>query len=68
MAEHLDNLQFAARRVGADPLLAIRADLEVGWAYRLIELFGTMRRLDFAPGCRDARSSSAKASRKRASQ
>lgn len=51
MAEHLDNLQFAARRVGADPLLALRADLEVGWAYRLIELFGTMRRLDFQPGC-----------------
>lgn len=51
MAEHLDNLQFAARRVGADPLLALRADLEVGWAYRLIELFGTMRRLDFGPEC-----------------
>lgn len=51
MSEHLDNLQFAARRVGADPMLALRADLEVGWAYRLIELFGTMRRLDFGPEC-----------------
>lgn len=51
MADHLDNLQFAARRVGADPLLALRADLEVGWAYRLIELFGTLRRLDFKSGC-----------------
>lgn len=36
IADHLDNLQFAARRVGADPLLALRADLEVGWAYRLV--------------------------------
>src|SRR5690606_20581249 len=51
MADHLDNLQFAARRTGTDPLLALRADLEVGWSYRLIELFGTMRRLDFNPGC-----------------
>src|SRR5690606_8815053 len=47
MGDHLDNLQFAARRTGTDPLLALRADLEVGWSYRLIELFGTMRRLDF---------------------
>lgn len=51
MADHLDNLQFAARRVGSDPLLSVRADLEIGWVYRLIELFGTMRRLDFKLGC-----------------
>src|SRR5690606_34460190 len=51
MGDHLDNLQFAARRTGTDPLLALRADLEVGWSYRLIELFGTMRRLDFSANC-----------------
>ena len=26
MAEYLDNLQFAAHRVGADPMLALQAD------------------------------------------
>lgn len=36
MSEHLDNLQFAARRVGSDAALAARADIEIGWAYRLI--------------------------------
>jgi len=51
MSEHLDNLQFAARRVGSDAALAARADIEIGWAYRLIELFGTMRKLTFEPGC-----------------
>jgi len=51
MGDHLDNLQFAARRTGTDPLLALRADLEVGWSYRLIELFGTMRHLDFSANC-----------------
>lgn len=28
--EHLDNLEFAARRIGSDPILAVRADIEVG--------------------------------------
>ncbi|WP_269930269.1 DUF6538 domain-containing protein [Aminobacter sp. HY435] len=51
MSEHLDNLQFAARRVGSDAALSARADIEIGWAYRLIELFGTMRKLSFEPGC-----------------
>jgi integrase len=51
MGEHLDNLQFAARRIGSDPMLAVRADIEVGWAYRLIQMFGTMRRLSFEAGC-----------------
>lgn len=51
MNEHLDNLQFAARRVGSDAALSARADIEIGWAYRLIELFGTMRKLSFEPGC-----------------
>jgi integrase len=51
MGEHLDNLQFAAKRTGSDPLLSLRADLEVGWAYRLIETFGTMRRLSFSEDC-----------------
>lgn len=51
MGEHLDNLQFAARRIGSDPMLSVRADIEVGWAYRLIEMFGTMRRLSFETGC-----------------
>ncbi len=51
MGEHLDNLQFAARRIGSDPMLAVRADIEIGWVYRLIELFGTMRRLGFDKDC-----------------
>ena len=51
MEEHLDNLQFAARRIGSDAVLSARADIEVGWAYRLIELFGTMRRLSFGRDC-----------------
>jgi integrase len=51
MGEHLDNLRFAARRVGSDPMLSVRADIEVGWAYRLIEMFGTMRKLNFEPDC-----------------
>lgn len=51
MGEHLDSLQFAARRIGSDPMLSVRADIEVGWAYRLIELFGTMRRLSFQADC-----------------
>lgn len=51
MGEHLDNLQFAARRIGSNPMVAVRADIEVGWAYRLIELFGTMRKLSFDKNC-----------------
>lgn len=51
MSEHLDNLQFAAKRTGSDPLLSLRADLEIGWVYRLIEMFGTMRRLTFSEDC-----------------
>lgn len=51
MRDHLDNLQFAAKRTGSDPLLSLRADLEIGWVYRLIEMFGTMRRLTFSKGC-----------------
>ncbi|WP_184117324.1 DUF6538 domain-containing protein [Aminobacter sp. DSM 101952] len=51
MSEHLDNLSFAARRVGTDAALSAKADIEIGWAYRLIELFGTMRKLSFEPGC-----------------
>ena len=51
MGEHLDNLQFAARRIGSDPMLAVRADIEIGWVYRLIELFGTTRRLGFDKNC-----------------
>lgn len=51
MREHLDDLQFAAKRTGSDPLLSLRADLEIGWVYRLIEKFGTMRRLTFSEGC-----------------
>lgn len=24
---------FAARRIGSDPMLSVRADIKVGWAY-----------------------------------
>lgn len=34
MTEHLDALQFAGKRVGVNALHDLRADLEVGWAYR----------------------------------
>ncbi|QKV19001.1 hypothetical protein [Oricola thermophila] len=51
MTDHLDSLVFAARRSGSDPRDSLRADLEVGWAYRLIQLYGTMRRPDFGEGC-----------------
>ncbi|QKV18958.1 DUF6538 domain-containing protein [Oricola thermophila] len=51
MTDHLDSLVFAARRSGSDPRDSLRADLEVGWAYRLIQLYGTMRRPDFGESC-----------------
>ncbi|WP_274425232.1 integrase [Chelativorans sp. YIM 93263] len=51
MTDHLDDLVFAARRTGSDPKESLRADLEVGWAYRLVELFGTTRSLTFEEGC-----------------
>lgn len=51
MTDHLDSLVFAARRAGSDPRDSLRADLEVGWAYRLIQLYGTMRQPDFGENC-----------------
>ncbi|MBO1026934.1 hypothetical protein IPU75_19700 [Ochrobactrum sp. SD129] len=45
MNEHMENLQFAGQRTpkGFHHLDNLSADLEVGWAYRLLEKFGTRR-------------------------
>ena len=51
MTDHLDTLAFAARRTGSDPADSLRADVEVGWAYRLIQIYGTMRQPDFGDDC-----------------
>jgi len=43
MNDHMENLQFAGQRTeaGFHQIDNISVDLEVGWAYRLIEKFGT---------------------------
>lgn len=51
MNESLEDLAFAARRTGSAAEDNLRADLLVGWAYRLIELFGTGRPLRFDASC-----------------
>lgn len=52
MSAHLDDIAFAARRTGStDDVREMEADIEVGWAYRLIQLFGTGRPLAFDEGC-----------------
>lgn len=50
MTDHLESLTFASRRTGSDPVDSLRADLEVGWAYRMIHLYGTMRQPSFEEG------------------
>ncbi|WP_373289670.1 DUF6538 domain-containing protein, partial [Aureimonas glaciei] len=52
MTAHLDDIAFAVRRSGAvDDVREMEADIEVGWAYRLIQLFGTTRLLTFEKDC-----------------
>jgi integrase len=52
MTAHLDDIAFAVRRSGAvDDVREMEADIEVGWAYRLIQLFGTTRLLTFEVDC-----------------
>ena len=51
MNESMEDLAFAARRTGSAAEDNLRADLLVGWAYRLIELFGTGRPMHFDDNC-----------------
>lgn len=52
MTAHLDDIAFAVRRSGGvDDVREMEADIEVGWAYRLIQLFGTTRALSFEADC-----------------
>ncbi|WP_336056027.1 DUF6538 domain-containing protein [Nitratireductor sp. CH_MIT9313-5] len=51
MNESIEDLAFAARRTGSAAEENLRADILVGWAYRLIELFGTGRPMRFDAGC-----------------
>ena len=53
MNEHIENLQFAGRRTPTSfhHLENLSADLEVGWAYRLLEEFGTRRILFEEESC-----------------
>ncbi|MBN7762744.1 hypothetical protein JYP52_16505 [Nitratireductor aquibiodomus] len=51
MNESMEDLAFAARRTGSVAEDNLRADLLVGWAYRLIELFGTGRPMHFDDNC-----------------
>ncbi|MBB4004743.1 DUF6538 domain-containing protein [Aurantimonas endophytica] len=52
MSAHLDDIAFAVRRSGGiDDVREMEADIEVGWAYRLIQLFGTTRPLTFDAAC-----------------
>lgn len=52
MLAHLDDLALMARRFGnADDPGQLDADLEVGWAYRLLQLFGSRKPLSFEDDC-----------------
>lgn len=53
MNEHMENLQFAGQRFGSgfQNLDNMTADMEVGWAYRLLEKFGTRQALFQHPDC-----------------
>jgi len=51
MNESMEDLAFAARRTGSAAEENLRADILVGWAYRLIELFGTGRPMRFDASC-----------------
>lgn len=52
MRDHLDDVALMARRVGEpNDVEEVEADLEVGWAYRLLERWGTARELTFDEKC-----------------
>jgi hypothetical protein len=57
MNDHMENLQFAGQstEAGFHQIDNISADLEVGWAYRLIEKFGTRHVLFESESCKGAR-------------
>lgn len=52
MSRHLDDVMMMARRAGrTDDAREMEADIEVGWANRLIQLYGAARKLTFQEGC-----------------
>lgn len=52
MTAHLDDVAMIGRRSGRnDDVREMEADIEVGWANRLIQLFGTGRKLAFDEKC-----------------
>ncbi len=51
MNESMDDLAFAARRTGSAAEDNVRADILIGWAFRLIQLFGTGRLMRFDENC-----------------
>ena len=52
MLAHLDDVAMMERRFGnADDPGQLDADLEVGWAYRLLQLFGSRKPLAFEDTC-----------------
>lgn len=57
MNDHMENLQFAGQRTeaGFHHINNMSADLEVGWAYRLIEKFGTGHVLFESESCKGFR-------------
>ena len=57
MNDHMENLQFAGQRTptGFHQIDNLTADLEAGWAYRLLEKFGTRRILFEEESCQGLR-------------
>jgi integrase len=52
MNDWMEELHFASRHVGSqDNVANVEADIEVGWAYRLLQLFGLRRELSFREDC-----------------
>lgn len=52
MSHQLEDVVMVARRAGrTDDVREMEADIEVGWAYRLIQLYGASRKLTFNEGC-----------------
>lgn len=52
MRHHLENVALIARRHGRDGAPEeIERDLEMGWAYRILQYWGAAEHLTFADGC-----------------
>ena len=52
MSAHLDDVAMVGRRSGrSDDVREMETDIEVGWANRLIQLFGAGRKLSFDAAC-----------------